>query len=1268
MPLSSSRKRPHEPDVESEESSKSNVKVVVRIRPQNVKEVEGNYREVVQAVDENILIFDPKENSSNEYGGTSRKHRDIRKRANRDLKFAFDHVFGPSANNIDIFNETTQGVLNGLLDGYNCSVFAYGATGAGKTHTMLGSQDNPGVMYHTMMNLYNRIDQMKDTKTCDVAVSYLEVYNETIRDLLMPGSVLPVREDPGKGVIIPGLSLHKPKTAEELLYMLQFGNQHRTQHPTDANAESSRSHAVLQVFVRQKDRTANISTEVRVAKLCLVDLAGSERATVTKNKGSRFREGANINRSLLALGNVINALAENKSKGFVPYRDSKLTRLLKDSLGGNCQTVMIAAVSPSSMSYEDTYNTLRYADRAKHIKATLKKNVLNVDFHMAQYGKIVQELRKEIKELKGKLQAYEDGKMISSRQPAASVVQVANWARYQGELLRLYVGHQTRVSEQLQGEVTLRNLQWKMYRKARSLSRIKVLDDPGSAENAKTVDGFLNELRQKTSCMEISSESSRNKVKESCKHLTDTLQKMKSHAAGENNKKTPEVLQLQVQVHHLQSELESSNVQMEYSRQVVRCQERELAHNERLLHLSLKLLRQQHYIIKGHGMLTSDLAGSYSEVLARVGGQEVTWGDSEIGVTYTRGYTLADMLRLPTTALKFEDPNTDVSEVECPAVAGSKRVFQFTAPPQSAGPSLPYQVDECSPPKAKRMMLAPSRSQQPAGRVNHRGQREVIIPNTQGPRFKHRSQSESYGRRRRSFSQPESQMDKKSFNSSGNNGKCRDHRVTDNRSRSFNNSSKHKNFTKSDSQKPVSGESVRTTVDHVNANEDASPERDLSHSKFSHINDTITKCKKFSHIHHVNPNDIQETISEEESEKLDDTFTIDPNENCIPSSILPHVDDIDISSVSKSVIKENENSALCSYANKNSPVKSMTKTHSYTSNLCEAGGLNSTFSCDSDSRQVEPALNYSNCVEESQTGLPVSLGENESGTSTIVDQSANSVASLASVSTLIDGPQNLSQNLSGTEETSQCGERQGRDNVIELNSTILCGDARPETVSKSLKHKTVTKSKSTETGVKSYTVTKSSQVGSEKPVVSKAMRSIQFDDSEKSPHQGNSYAEIVRTPTPDRPPLRQVGNSNTPLSTSRTDSRSSCESPFGKRRSGDKLTPSQLFDKENCDSLSRYGIPSLVASSLLTSGKTNERHSGGAPSYMQATKSHINKKKLNSSKNTSLNSSDEISTGPPRTTSNLAKSTFITKHARPLSTHMRSKSTSNVSSRAAWQI
>lgn len=178
--------------------------------------------------------------------------------------------------------------------------------------------------------------------------------------------------------------------------MLQFGNKNRTQHPTDANAESSRSHAVFIAYVKQQDRTVGLQANVRVAKMVLIDLAGSERATMTSNSGARLREGANINKSLLALGNCINSLADKKvswhvwasscrtltkyipliflsifqTKGqHVPYRNSKLTRLLKDSLGGNCQTVMIAAVSPSSLTYEDTYNTLRYADRAKSIKA-----------------------------------------------------------------------------------------------------------------------------------------------------------------------------------------------------------------------------------------------------------------------------------------------------------------------------------------------------------------------------------------------------------------------------------------------------------------------------------------------------------------------------------------------------------------------------------------------------------------------------------------------------------------------------------------------------------------------------------------------------------------------------------------------------------------------------------------------------------------------------------------------------------------------------------
>nr|XP_027218258.1 kinesin-like protein KIF18A [Penaeus vannamei] len=156
----------------------------------------------------------------------------------------------------------------------------------------------------------------------------------------------------------------------------------------------------LKIFVRQQDRTANVKSNVAIAKLSMIDLAGSERGSATGFRGARFREGANINKSLLALGNCINALADGQKH--IPYRDSKLTRLLKDSIGGNCRSVMIAAISPASTTFEDTFNTLRYANRAKTIKTTLKKNIMNVDQHVSQYVQIVDDLRKEICSLKEK--------------------------------------------------------------------------------------------------------------------------------------------------------------------------------------------------------------------------------------------------------------------------------------------------------------------------------------------------------------------------------------------------------------------------------------------------------------------------------------------------------------------------------------------------------------------------------------------------------------------------------------------------------------------------------------------------------------------------------------------------------------------------------------------------------------------------------------------------------------------------------------------------
>uniref|UniRef100_A0A6A7FXA6 Kinesin-like protein KIF18A n=1 Tax=Hirondellea gigas TaxID=1518452 RepID=A0A6A7FXA6_9CRUS len=399
-------------------ASKANLKVVVRVRPFNKKETESNARSVVEIVDEHMLIFDPKhEQDLFFYQGVKQRRRDITKKQHKDQKFLFEAIFGPESTNQDIFENTTKDILDTLLEGYNCSVFAYGATGAGKTFTMLGRPECPGITLLTLMELYARIaakEERCSNTTIEVVVSYLEVYNEMVRDLLEPGKPLQV-QDCAQQVMVPGLSHHKPRDAEHLMELLELGNCNRSQHPTDANAESSRSHAVFQVMVKQHDRSSGgCKNNVSLSKLSMIDLAGSERACSTGCEGQRFREGANINRSLLALGNCINALADGKSH--VPYRDSKLTRLLKDSLGGNCRSVMVAAVSAASTTFEDTFNTLRYSNRAKTIKTTLKKNQMSVENHVSQYVKIVEVLKEEILQTKAKLEQSEAREAEQARQ------------------------------------------------------------------------------------------------------------------------------------------------------------------------------------------------------------------------------------------------------------------------------------------------------------------------------------------------------------------------------------------------------------------------------------------------------------------------------------------------------------------------------------------------------------------------------------------------------------------------------------------------------------------------------------------------------------------------------------------------------------------------------------------------------------------------------------------------------------------------------------
>lgn len=231
------------------------------------------------------------------------------------------------------------------------------------------------------------------------------MYNENIRDLLGDTEeYLDLREDPIAGPTVAGITEIEASTSLEIMNLLHRGNEKRSQQATAANEVSSRSHAVLQVVVECKDKAPGTVSHVKVGKLSLVDLAGSERAANTKNRGARLVEGANINRSLLALGNCINALGEKGNKGnFVPYRDSKLTRLLKDSLGGNCRTVMIANISSAESSFEETLNTLKYANRAKNIKTNVQRNVLDVNHHISEYVNLIANLRSEIKVLKDQI-------------------------------------------------------------------------------------------------------------------------------------------------------------------------------------------------------------------------------------------------------------------------------------------------------------------------------------------------------------------------------------------------------------------------------------------------------------------------------------------------------------------------------------------------------------------------------------------------------------------------------------------------------------------------------------------------------------------------------------------------------------------------------------------------------------------------------------------------------------------------------------------------
>uniref|UniRef100_A0A2I3RVT1 Kinesin family member 13A n=1 Tax=Pan troglodytes TaxID=9598 RepID=A0A2I3RVT1_PANTR len=331
--------------------------------------------------------------------------------------FAFDYCFWSMdesnttkyAGQEVVFKCLGEGILEKAFQGYNACIFAYGQTGSGKSFSMMGHAEQLGLIPRLCCALFKRISlEQNESQTFKVEVSYMEIYNEKVRDLLDPkGSrqSLKVREHKVLGPYVDGLSQLAVTSFEDIESLMSEGNKSRTVAATNMNEESSRSHAVFNIIITQTlyDLQSGNSGE-KVSKVSLVDLAGSERVSKTGAAGERLKEGSNINKSLTTLGLVISSLADQaagkgKSK-FVPYRDSVLTWLLKDNLGGNSQTSMIATISPAADNYEETLSTLRYADRAKRI---VNHAVVNEDPN----AKVIRELREEVEKLREQLSQAE---------------------------------------------------------------------------------------------------------------------------------------------------------------------------------------------------------------------------------------------------------------------------------------------------------------------------------------------------------------------------------------------------------------------------------------------------------------------------------------------------------------------------------------------------------------------------------------------------------------------------------------------------------------------------------------------------------------------------------------------------------------------------------------------------------------------------------------------------------------------------------------------
>ncbi|XP_071343291.1 kinesin-like protein KIF1A isoform X12 [Trachinotus anak] len=401
----------------------ASVKVAVRVRPFNSREIGKESKCIIQMSGNTTTIINPKQAKDN-------------KSFNFDYSY-WSHTSPEDVNyasQMRVYKDIGEEMLLHAFEGYNVCIFAYGQTGAGKSYTMMGKQDvkdQQGIIPLLCEDLFTKINYNTDNSmSYSVEVSYMEIYCERVRDLLNPKNKghLRVREHPLMGPYVEDLSKLAVTSYNDIQDLMDSGNKARTVAATNMNETSSRSHAVFNIIFTQKRYDAETdNTSEKVSKISLVDLAGSERADSTGAKGTRLKEGANINKSLTTLGKVISALAEvdsgpNKNKkkkkveSFIPYRDSVLTWLLRENLGGNSRTAMVAALSPADINYDETLSTLRYADRAKQIRCNA---VINEDPN----NRLVRELKEEVSRLKDLLYAQGLGDIIETYRASGAEIE-----------------------------------------------------------------------------------------------------------------------------------------------------------------------------------------------------------------------------------------------------------------------------------------------------------------------------------------------------------------------------------------------------------------------------------------------------------------------------------------------------------------------------------------------------------------------------------------------------------------------------------------------------------------------------------------------------------------------------------------------------------------------------------------------------------------------------------------------------------------------------